>query len=427
MSSRVDRRTWIALAGSGVAGFAFGQKAKDKRPITGIADEKLAPLDDHFHGFLKEHKLPGLAVALARKGKLVYSRGFGSANPEKKLPMQPNSQFRIASISKCITSTAIFQLIEKKLLTLDTPLLDVLTQKPFLAAKAKVDPRWKKATVKHALQHSFGHDRDASGDPIADIWGVAKAMGTTPPLSTDQLTRYILGLKLDFEPGEKYAYGNLGYLLLGKIIEKLTKKRYGDAIKDSIWTPLKVTTASLARGTPPNRPKAEVAYLDTPGNTGTSLYPPTVGQTVPTPDGGSNIEAYDSFGGWVCSAIDLVRFARTFDDPKASPLLKAESITAMWARPEFENGGKPKPTYYGCGWNVREIDGDKGLTTWHYGLLSGVSTVLVRRFDGFCWAILLNADYLPGTKTEIAGEVAESLHDVVDGIRDWPETDQFRN
>ena len=185
----------------------------------------------------------------------------------------------------------------------------------------------------------------------------------------------------------------------------------------------------MARAHPTYRPRSEVAYYDRNGYSGKSFYPPTEGQIVPTPDGAFNIEGFEGHAGWVCSAVDLVKLASAFDDPEQCPILKPETIKTMWARPDgganLEPNGKPKQVYYGCGWSIREVGKQGKLNAWHYGILSGISSVLVRRNDGFTWALLSNMDYLPDGKTEVCVSLADGIHTVVDKISNWPTLNQF--
>ena len=105
----------------------------------------------------------------------------------------------------------------------------------------------------------------------------------------------------------------------------------------------------------------------------------------------------DANGGWIASAVDLVRFAAALDAPKNCPLLKEQTIRAMLAPPPgpvgHGPGGKPKAVYYGCGWEVRPVaPRSDSYTKWHTGGLAGSSTLLVCRADGIDWAVLFNTD-----------------------------------
>jgi hypothetical protein len=126
------------------------------------------------------------------------------------------------------------------------------------------------------------------------------------------------------------------------------------------------------------------------------------------------------------SAPQLVRFASSLDDPRHCPILKARSIAAIFARPEdtgYDDACKPKAAYYACGWEVRPIENGKS-NTWHAGLLDGTSTLLVRRFDGFTWAVLFNTESDANNK-DLADIIDPQIHGVVDGIKSWPQGWEF--
>ena len=194
------------------------------------------------------------------------------------------------------------------------------------------------------------------------------------------------------DPDEKYAYSNLGYLVVGRVMEMVTGQKYEPWTKANVLKPARVAGMYLGKGLPERRPKGEVRYYDSKKRMGPCLYPPKVGQQVPLPDGAGNIEGYEAHGGWVASAIDLVRFASALDYGKKSPLLSKESINEMWARPAgaagFDAKDKPKASYYACGWDVRPVGNAGKATAWHTGLIPGTSTLLVRRWDGLNWAVL---------------------------------------
>lgn len=373
-------------------------------------DRRFAPFDKLMASFLDEHKVPGGSLAVTRNREVVYSKGFGLANIEMQQLVEADSLFRIASISKPITAVAVMQLVDAGKVKLDEPVLNFICDTPHLQAGSKPDPRWFKITVRHCLQHTAGWDRDRKGgfDPIGIPHRVAAALGKPPAVSADDVIRYMMGQPLDFDPGLRVAYSNLGYLLLGHVIETATGRHYEEYVKKEVLAPLGITRMQLGRALPENRAKGEVSYYDSKKSTGVCLYPPRVGERVPFPDGASNIEGYGSHGAWIASAIDLVKFAAAFDIPVLCPILSRTAIATMWQRPHglagFDDKGKPHDAYYACGWSVRPA-GPRAQTTWHSGLLSGTSTLLVRRFDGLNWAVLFNSDRNP------AGNVLYGLID----------------
>jgi N-acyl-D-amino-acid deacylase len=179
-----------------------------------------------------------------------------------------------------------------------------------------------------------------------------------------------------------------------------------------------------------DRAPGEVQYYDSRQRTGRAICGPKIGQQAPLPYGVECIESMDANGGWIASAVDLVRFAAALDDPKRCPVLSAESIRTMLAPPPGVVGhgpkGGPKPTYYACGWEVRPAAGQPGkYTKWHAGLLAGSSTLLVCRDDGIDWAVLFNSDAGKDGK-EFAALIDPLLHKPASEIKDWPEIDLFR-
>src|SRR5262249_6752125 len=140
------------LAGRGERGvdrteFAAFISQDKKIPVTGVADADLAPFDDMMLQFLEDNQVPGAALAVARDGKLVYARGFGHADAQLMLPVQPGMRFRIASISKPITAVLILRLIELGLLRKDDNPFDLLK----IAIPEDADPRLKKITIEQLM------------------------------------------------------------------------------------------------------------------------------------------------------------------------------------------------------------------------------------------------------------------------------------
>lgn len=428
----VSRRAFLVRAAAGAAGLAVVPPVRaqgdGKPPVTGAASPDLEPFDRLMTSFIQDHQVPGAALAVTRNGRLVYARGFGYADVEKKEPVRPAALFRIASVSKPLTAVAVLRLAARGKLKLDDKAADHVTLDPALPAGAKADPRWKRVTVRQCLQHTGGWDRDKSPDPIGRAWEAAKVLGIKPPVGPEHIVRYALGRPLDFDPGKRFAYANVGYLVLGRVIEAAAGKGYEDYVKAEVLGPLGVKRPRLGRALAEHRAKGEVRYYVRKDPTGRCLYPPRVGKPVPVQYGADNLEAFEAHGGWIASAVDLVRFAAAFDDPAKCPILDAKAIQDMWARPDGAAGqepnGKPKEAYYGCGWNVRPIGTAGKSNTWHGGYIPGTESLLVRRFDGLNWAVLFNTDHTPGGES-LAGLIDGRLHEAADAVKAWPDADQF--
>lgn len=427
MLGRDSRRGFLraavsAAVGCGMtrAGYSAGA-ASEELPRTGEEHPECAPLDRLMSSFLIEQEAPGAALAVARHGRLVYARGFGYADIERKLPVEPQSIFRIASVSKPLTAVAILQLVDRGRLYLDDRMVDRIGLEPFLPPGKTVDSRLGQVTVRHLLQHTGGWDRDRSFDPIARPRRIAEAMGRSLPIGPKEVVRYAMGRPLDFDPGERYAYSNVGYLMLAEMVEAIAGRPYEEHVCQEVLRPLGITSARLGRGAVEERTAGEVKYYDRLERRATAVVGPRIGQTVPLPDGAENFDAFGGHGGWIASADDLVRFAAAFDAPSRCPILSEEAIRTMFAPPEGPPGHDAegvKEVYYGCGWNVRRV-GNGRINTWHNGLIAGTSALLVRRWDGFSWAVLFNTDSGPNGK-QLAGQIDPLIHRAVDEVKRWP-------
>jgi CubicO group peptidase (beta-lactamase class C family) len=402
-----------------------GEK-KTANPVrTGPDEPDLASFDAMMERFMRDNDVPGAALAVAKNGRLVYARGFGYADPSVKTPVQPHALFRIASISKPITAAAILRLVEMGKLKLDDSAFDLLKLAPL--AGHQEDPRLKKVTIRELLQHTGGFDRGKSFDPMFQPIKIAQAFKATPPAEPRQIIRYMMGVKLDFDPGSRYAYSNYGYCVLGRVIEKVTGKGYEAFVRAQVLNPLQMADTRLGKTL--ERAKGEVKYIDFKGRTAVAVVGPKRGKQVPLPYGTWYLEAMDAHGGWLSSAPDLVRFAASFHRPSRSPILKADSIRMTFARPEGRAGhdkkGKPLDVYYGCGWQVRVAGPNGTVSAWHTGALDGTATILVRRSDGLCWAVLFNARENQRGQY-LAGLIDPLVHEAADRVKRWPAKDMFK-
>jgi N-acyl-D-amino-acid deacylase len=385
--------------------------------ITGRSHPELAGLDEFMARFVREQQVTGAALAITQGGRLVYARGFGVADRQQGRAVQPTDLFRIASISKSITAVAVLQLAERARLDLDGGVWEML------ALPEPADPRWKRVTVRHLLHHAGGWD-DEVFDVMFRSAQVAKALGASLPVDHRQIVRYMLGQPLQFEPGDHFAYSNFGYCLLGRVVERLSGTAYGQYVQREVLAPLGIRRMRLGRSPASERAEDEVSYHDQQYRTAPAVVGP-IGERVPLPYGAWSLEAMDSNGGWLASAIDLARFACAFDNPAACPILQAKTIATMFARPQGKAGIEEQGNYPGCGWFVWPggHHAHKAATSSN-GMLVGTSTYLMRRHDGINWAVLFNSGVSPDGKPLMI-RFRDASSAVFDRITGWPGQDQF--
>ena len=360
----ISRRAFVGgglAASSLLHGSAWGQSlgAPEARTVAAIVEK-----------FLRDHSLPGLSIAVALTGRVVFAQGFGLANPATGDKVTPESQFRIASLSKPFTATTVFALIEKQRLKLSDR---VFGARGILGTDYGKQPYGRfveDITVEHLLTHTAGGWPNDGADP----------MFRNPQMNHAQLISWTLdNVPLKNTPGTAYAYSNFGFCVLGRVIEKVTHQFYPTMVRDNVFHACGITNMRIAGNTLALRAPAEVVYGG--------------------PDGDPydmNVARMDSHGGWVATASDVVRFLVTVDGRGLSQLLRPESIAAM-TTPTVD-------PHYAKGWAIN------GRNWWHSGSLPGTSAVMVRTSGGLCWAALANGR---NSKTDSVGALDRVMWDVV--------------
>ncbi|MEX0641239.1 MAG: serine hydrolase domain-containing protein [Pirellulales bacterium] len=430
MTNVARKLVWCAVPVVGILAFSAAHAAAEPRapepslPATGKPVAGMEAYDQLADDLLAKWKIPGCAIAVARQGKLVFARGYGYADLAAKRVVEPDSLFRIASISKPVTAVAVLRLVELGKLKLDDRVTELLANlKP--QAEPKLDARWTRITVRHLLEHSGGWDRDKSFDPMFRPGEIAKSLGAPAPADTAAVIRYMFSKPLDFDPGQRFAYSNFGYALLGRIIERRTGKSYADAVQELVLLSAGITRMRLGRTLTGFRAASEVAYCHCNAEKAEPVFPYVKGP-VEWPDGGFHLEAMDAHGGWIASAIDLVRFASAVDGRCGRPILATPSIRQMLARPELAEPKKqknaPAGSYYACGWFVHPVGDDANW--WHTGSLPGTTTLLVRAHNGLCWAILFNSR--PNDQLKFKAEFDAGMWKAAGSVEKWPEHELFQ-
>ncbi|GAA4095746.1 serine hydrolase domain-containing protein [Actinomadura miaoliensis] len=430
MSQEFRRRDFgklMGLAGLGLAVPALaGGCSTQSRPaartgaaaartwrVSGTAGAGLDGFDTAVKKLMQDRNIPCGALAVMRGGRLLHARGY-TWSDDTSLNVQPTSLFRLASLSKPITATAVMTLVQAGRLSLSAPVTDLLTLTP--PPGRSLDPRLGKVTVRRLLQHLGGWDRDISGDPTYKDRAIAELLGVPLPITREHMVRYGAGLALDHDPGTTYAYSNYGYLLLGQIIEKVSGMGYAEYVQRHVLAPVGITRMRPGRTMRADRAPGEVPYFSQ--RTGPSVFD-AAGTTVPAPYGTFNVENRTAMGGWLASAVDYVRFTTILDG--GTSVLNASSIASIFAKPEtgLNSGG----SYYGFGWQVRDVTG--GRNTWHDGAYDGTSTIVTRRYDGVTWALLFDQRDDPSGLPYTYTDFSAPLHTVANGLKTWPTKDLF--
>jgi CubicO group peptidase (beta-lactamase class C family) len=385
-------------------------------PASGREYPGLEPFDQLMISLLNRWRIPGGALAVSRNKHVLLSRGYGYADLERGMPVVPENLFRMASLTKPITSVAIMKLVERGVLRLDQRALPKLgSSAP--PQSAIVDPRIASITVGQLLHHTGGFDKDQSGDPMfmGSVTQAARLADAPMPASKYAIIRGVLQQNLDFDPGTKYAYSNFGFNMLGRVIETVSGMPYEDFVRKNVLNPIGV---SMWQGHTLETHTNEVRYYDHPDSHLVNPEPGLATGRVPAPYGSFYIEAMDSHGAWISSVPEYLRFWLAVFGQRDRALLDARLLQLMRARPE----GLPKhgPVYYGCGIQVRVIGPDR-FNYWHTGSLPGTMSIALHSDEGFDWVAAFNSR--PKDQNEFEKQLDDGLWKACRAVKRWPQED----
>jgi CubicO group peptidase (beta-lactamase class C family) len=339
----------------------------------GPTREELSAMDDVVLAFMAAHQVPGMSVAVARAGVSVHQKAYGMADLGSGEKVTPGHLFRIASVSKPITSVAIFQLVEQGKLKLDEPVFGPGAILGTDYGRPPYKPHVADIRLKHLLTHTAGGWQNDGSDPM---------FRNTAMNHRELIAWAIDDVPLSNAPGEHYAYSNFGYCVVGRIIEKVTGKPYEQHVREAVLARCGVSDMRISGNTRAERARGEVVYYASQGEDAYDM----------------NVRRMDSHGGWLATAPDLVRFATHLD------ILRPQSIAQM------TTGTTANPNY-ACGWAVNNVP-----NWWHAGSLPGTTSIMVRTASGFCWAALLNARESHGNT---GGALDDMMWQMVRKVKSW--------
>jgi CubicO group peptidase (beta-lactamase class C family) len=315
--------------------------AADETPKSELMSDKVAKrkIGEQVLNLMKKHDIPGGQVCIVKKGHIVYMGAFGYADRELTVPVSHDNLFRIASISKVITSVAIWQLIEREKLSPGDKAFDILSDlKP--KEDAVCDSRLSGITISNLLEHTAGFGC-TKGDPqFIYQRAAADAFGEKPPCSGTAIIRLATGDPLEYDPGSKSLYSNLGFNILGRVIERVSGKSYEDFVKENVLFPAAIHDMELGKTRVKQQLPREVWYWQ-----GQDQYDgwSIIGEEplmVPRPYGSEfAIEPFDAHGGWIASARDVACLGSAIDghpvDADAQTLLQAKTLERMLTPSSF--------------------------------------------------------------------------------------------
>jgi CubicO group peptidase (beta-lactamase class C family) len=295
-------------------------------------------IDEYVRTEMQAQQIPGVSLAVVKDGEILLARGYGFANVEHQVPAKPETIFQSGSTGKQFTATAVMMLVEEEKLSLDDKLTKYFSDSP---------DAWRDITVRHLLTHTSGMtDYPRDFDLRRDY-------------TEDELLQRVKTIPLAFQPGEKWSYSNLAYVMLGILIHKVSGKFYGDFLQERVFKPLAMSTARIISEADivPNR---AAGYRIVNGQLKNQNWvSPTLNTTA---DGALYLTVYD-MAKWDAALY-------------TDKLLKKSTLEQMWAPVKLKSG-KTHP--YGFGWALTEVRGHRIVE--HGGSWQGFKAQITRYLD----------------------------------------------
>ncbi len=401
---------------------------------TGVDIPTLARFDKFMEAYMKQRgdkPIRGAVLVITSGDRLVFARGY-VLDKEADGPMPPATLFRIASASKPITGIAIHQLLEAdgNLLRKTDKAAPILSLKrpdgkPFKKDDEPAKPStpghfFREVTINHLLTHRSGviHKLGAKDVEVAQAFqDTKKEKPFALPVDKYQVASWGIDKGQGFWPSDAHvpAYSNLGYSLLGMVIEKKTGRPYRIALQRALLGPIGISRARISQSFQSERAPGEAIYHIAEETKGKSVHD-TAQPIVPLQYGGENSANKDSYGGWLMSAVDYARILASFRSVR--PPVQSQLAELLF-------------------WRLSPKTSKAGVKYYRHGaIVPGSAGVVGARDDGFSMSLFINTTKDPKPVFEFEGTTYTQpanndheivVHQIIDevGAGSWPTHDLF--
>jgi CubicO group peptidase (beta-lactamase class C family) len=346
-------------------------------PAAPLDSQRLQSIDSFIGAEMARERIPGLAVGIYSRGQTLLAKGYGQANVELSVPVKPETIFQSGSVGKQFVSAAIMMLVEERKLSLDDSIAKYFSEAP---------AAWKPILIENLLSHTSGLSEYESEDRA----GPKGPFYLRLDFTEDELVTKIEALPTEWAPGDKWAYRNTNYVLLGFLIHKITGKPYYEFLDERIFKPLGMTSTRLIseRDIIPNR--AAGYEIDNGQLKNQEWVSPTFNSTAD--------------GTLYFNILDLAKWDGAL---YGTQLLKQSSLDRIWTVYPLKDG-KPNPAGYGFGWSIGKQNGHKRIE--HGGAWQGFTCDIARYpDDNLTVAVLTNlAHSNPGLIAQVTSGLANS-------------------
>lgn len=328
-------------------------------------EDRIPQIEEKIQDLIKTNSIPGVGIAIAKDGTIVYARGFGFADLENRVTFTSQTVSRIGSVSKTFTAVAVMQLAEQGRLDIGAEIQTYLPDFP-----KKSSP----ITTRHLLAHLSGI-RHYRGDEFQSARHYDDVESALAIFKDDPLL---------FEPGEKYSYTTYGYNLLSRIVEKVSGEKFGDYLRNHIFKPAGLEDTWLDENSRLIPLRARNYTLSKEKQLINATF---VDQSNKWGGGGllSNVE-------------DMIKYATAVSSGR---LVRPETLKQMFTSQTTRKG---EPVNYGLGWRVYTENGERRIE--HSGGSMGATSMLTMFPDrGLTVAVLVNCDHFtaPRVGNEVVG------------------------
>lgn len=357
-------------------GLLFVAQAAAQNAASPSAQEITKKIDEYMNAAVKVDNFSG-SILVARDGQPIVSKGYGMANVELDVPNQPQTVFRLGSVTKQFTTMAIMMLQERGKLNANDAACKYLENCP---------AAWQPITIKNLMTHTAGVPNYTSFPDFAKT--------AVLPMTNNQMIALFRDKPLDFAVGEKYAYSNSGYFLLGAIIERASGKSYADFLQENIFTPLGMKNTGYDSSTRIIKNRA-TGYARQGGETVNAAY---MDMTIP----GAAGALYSTTGDlllWDQALYTEKLVSRKTLDEIFTPFKDGYGygwgIGKRFDRQEISHGGG----IYGFATDISRFPNDKVTVI----VLSNIQGAPAGRISNDLSAIVFGAEYkIPKERAEIA-------------------------